>query len=215
VKICGITRTEDGIAALEAGADAIGVVLAARSSRHVAPTPAGAGALLGALRAAAGDRAFLAVAVLDDPDPAAGRQAIDGLGFDRVQFHAAHGVPALADCLATFEDAAARAWGAVAVADAASLVGADDLRCEAVLLDTHVAGRTGGTGVTFDWELAAPLARRRRVVLAGGLTPENVADAIGVVRPWMVDVSSGVEADHRGVKDAARVRAFIAAARHA
>ena len=81
-----------------------------------------------------------------------------------------------------------------------------------MLLDAWSADAAGGTGLSFDWALAAPLARTRRVVLAGGLTPENVADAIARVQPWMVDVSSGVEAEPRR-KDPARLRAFVKAVR--
>ena len=210
IKICGITRAADGRAALAAGADAIGVVLAAGSPRHVEELAAAA--LVAALREET--RPFLAVAVVDRLDPAWGRRAIETLGFDRVQFHAMGDMPALAACLAAFDGAASRAWGAVRVADAASLAGAGALPAEAVLLDTHVHGVAGGTGRTFDWVLAAPLAAARRVVLAGGLVPENVAAAIAVARPWMVDVSSGVESAP-GIKDPARVRAFVEAARHA
>jgi phosphoribosylanthranilate isomerase len=80
-----------------------------------------------------------------------------------------------------------------------------------LLLDAHVPGAYGGTGVLADWEHAAELARQRPIMLAGGLTPENVGAAIQQVRPWGVDVSSGVETD--GVKDNAKIRAFVAAAR--
>ena len=77
------------------------------------------------------------------------------------------------------------------------------------VLDKHQAGHLGGTGIVFDWRLGRDIARDHRVLLAGGLTPENVAEAIDVVRPWAVDVSSGVETDGR--KDPARIRAFAAA----
>jgi phosphoribosylanthranilate isomerase len=210
VKICGITRAGDGIDALTAGADAIGVVLAASSPRSVAPSAAGA--LVAAIRTGAGERPFLAVAVLDALDPAAARDALDERGFDRVQFHSTADLPALAALLDAFPEARERAWGAVRVAEAASLDGAGELACEAVLLDAHVPGEAGGTGRTFRWELAAPLAAARRVVLAGGLHPGNVSGAIDVVRPWMVDVSSGVEAAP-GIKDPARMRAFVEAVR--
>jgi len=129
---------------------------------------------------------------------------------------------ALREALVAFDEAGApacgpgpattRAWGALRVRDAASLAGAEELPCEAVLLDAWDAHAAGGTGRTFDWALAAGLARTRRVVLAGGLTPGNVAAAIAQVRPWMVDVSSGVEAGP-GIKDPARVRAFMEAVR--
>lgn len=211
VKICGITRREDGALALAAGANALGFVLAERSPRHVSAEQAAG--LVAALRREAA-QPFLAVAVLDRFDAAAGERAIAELGFDRVQFHGTDGSPALRTCLAALEESTLRAWGVVRVADATSLDGADDLACEAVLLDTLVAGMAGGTGRAFDWTLAAPLAARRKVVLAGGLTPETVADAVRAVRPWMVDVSGGVEAGP-GVKDEGRMRAFVEAARGA
>ena len=82
------------------------------------------------------------------------------------------------------------------------------------LLDAHVPGQYGGTGQTGDWSLAAALAAEERIMLAGGLKPENVADAVRAVRPWGVDVASGVEvAGQPGVKDATRIAAFIRAAR--
>lgn len=82
-----------------------------------------------------------------------------------------------------------------------------------LLLDAYVAGSYGGTGQKLDWDVAATVAKHRPTVLAGGLTPENVADAIRIVRPWAVDVSSGVESD--GTKDVDKIRSFIAAAKEA
>lgn len=221
VKICGITSREDGALALAAGADALGLVLAERSTRRVAPLDAAA--LVGALRADT-DRPFLAVAVLESLDPADAREAIAGLGFDRVQIHPGGdaGVPELRASLEAFDvagapacgpgPATARAWGALRVKGAASLAGAETLPCEAVLVDAWHASAAGGTGRTFEWGHAVELARTRKLVLAGGLTPENVGAAIDAVHPWMVDVSSGVEAAP-GRKDPARVRAFVEAVR--
>ena len=119
--------------------------------------------------------------------------------------------PALFDALRELGPLAERAYGAVRVKDASSLAGLDDAPCAAVLLDTYRKGALGGTGHVFDWDLAAPLAARRRVVLAGGLTPLNVAEAIARVNPWRVDVASGVE-DAPGIKSAAKIRAFVEAA---
>jgi len=223
VKICGITRREDGLAALEAGADAIGVIFAEPSPRFVAPWDAAA--LVAALRAAVAPRTFLAIAVFDRLDVAAARHALAGLGFDRVQFHPGGnaGSAALRAALDAFDAAGApacgpgtattRAWGALRVRDATSLDGAAALPCEAVLLDAWAPDAAGGSGLTFAWELAVPLALERRVVLAGGLTPKNVGAAIERVQPWMVDVSSGVETAP-GRKDPARIRAFMEAVKH-
>ncbi len=97
--------------------------------------------------------------------------------------------------------------------DAASLAGAEALACEALHLDAHLAHALGGTGTTFDWALVQGLARTRRVVLAGGLTPTNVGDAVRAVHPWRVDVSSGVETSP-GIKDPDKMKAFVEAVYH-
>lgn len=211
IKICGLTRLEDALVALDAGADALGFVLASGSPRRL--EPAEAHALLGLVRDAT-DRPFEAVAVLGGYDAPAARHALDALGFDRVQLVGEEPRPALFEALAALGPLAARAYGAVRVKDAASLEGLLDAPCDAIQLDAYRAGALGGTGHVFDWELAAPLAARRRVVLAGGLTPGNVAEAIAVVRPWRVDVASGVE-DSPGVKSATKIRAFAEATRRA
>ena len=208
VKICGVTRLADALVALEAGACALGFILASASPRRL--EPAEAQALVGAVRAAT-DKPFEAVAVLGGYDAPAARHALLELGFDRVQLVGEEPRPALFDALNELGPLAARAYGAVRVRDAASLEGLEDAPCDAVLLDTYRKGALGGTGHVFDWDLAAPLAARRRIVLAGGLTPSNVADAVKRVKPWRVDVASGVE-DAPGIKNAAKVRAFVEAA---
>ena len=208
IKICGVTRVADALVALEAGACALGFILASGSPRRL--EPAEAQALVGAVRAAA-PRPFEAVAVLGGYDAPAARHALLELGFDRVQLVGEEPQPALFEALAALGPLAARAYGAVRVRDAASLAGLEDAPCDAILLDTYRKGALGGTGHVFDWELAAPLAARRRVVLAGGLTPLNVAEAVTRVRPWRVDVASGVE-DAPGIKNAAKIRAFVEAA---
>jgi phosphoribosylanthranilate isomerase len=106
------------------------------------------------------------------------------------------------------------AYKAIAVATREDVALADRYEGDYVLLDARTEAGSGGTGRVFDWSLAPGLARRRKVVLAGGLTPENVAEAVRVVWPHTVDVASGVERPgHPRTKDMARVRAFIAAAR--
>jgi phosphoribosylanthranilate isomerase len=102
---------------------------------------------------------------------------------------------------------------ALRIRDRASLAAAAGFEDASLLLDAYVEGRLGGTGRTFDWNLAACLTQKHRVVLAGGLTPENVAEAIRAVRPYAVDVSSGVESAP-GRKDAEKMAAFIENARN-
>jgi len=212
VKICGLTRLEDARAALEAGADALGFVLANGSPRQVAP--AQAYAIVRALRAEARPP-FESVAVLGAYDADMARRALVDHDFDRAQMVGADedAVAAIARALAELGPLAARTWGAIRVKDADSLVGAEALGGEALHLDAHRTHALGGTGQAFDWALAAPLARARRVVLAGGLRPDNVAGAVRLVQPWRVDVSSGIE-DAPGVKNAGQMRAFVEAVRH-
>lgn len=211
VKICGITRVQDGLDALDAGADALGFVFAEGSRRRLEGDTGRL--LLGTVRARA-RRPFLAVAVLAGADSEAARRHLVEHGFDRVQLHGAASPAAVAACAAVSAVGPAALWAGLRVRDRASLAGYSDFACEALVLDAFDPERLGGTGATFAWELATPVAAARRVVLAGGLTPENVAAAVACVRPWMVDVSTGVESSP-GIKDPERVRAFLAAARSA
>lgn len=212
IKICGLTRLEDALFALDAGADALGFVLAENSSRRLSPQQAQD--LLGRVRELA-TRPFQAVAVLGTLDPESARSALAELGFDRAQLVGSEEPPAaaLGAALLALGPLAARTWAAVRVRDAGSLVGLGDAPCEAFVLDAWHADALGGTGHVFDWTLAAPFAARHRVLLAGGLDAGNVAESIRAVRPWRVDVSSGVE-ESPGIKSAAKVRAFVEAVRH-
>lgn len=137
------------------------------------------------------------------------RALIDGVRLDAVQLH---GDEDAAYCRAV-RDLGVTVIKAVQVAGPPDVDRLRALPVAAVLLDTYRRGLRGGTGETFDWSLAAPLAAAMRVILSGGLSPENVAAGVAAVRPYGVDVSSGVETDGR--KDPARIRAFVAAARAA
>lgn len=199
VKICGITRESDAIAAAEAGADLIGLNLWPGTPRFVPPERARriADAVRGRVEI---------VAVFVD----AGRddilRAIEQIGTQTVQLHGSE-PPELAASLES-----------VRVIKAIRVAGAEDLRqlrgfpAFAFLLDAKVEGLRGGTGRTFDWGLAQTAAHQERILLAGGLTPENVAEAVRVVRPWGVDTASGVEIGP-GIKDEAKVKRFVANAK--
>lgn len=201
VKICGITRPEDAAAAAEAGADAMGLVFA-ESPRRV--TLEQARAILAAL-----PPFVTPVALFVNETAEQIRETCQALGVRTVQLHGDE-PPEFARQLAGL--CVIKAFRIGGEADLAPL--AAGYPALAYLLDSKVAGRRGGTGVTLDWTLAARAASLGRIILAGGLTPDNVADAVRRVRPYGVDVSSGVECEP-GRKDPAKVQAFVAAARAA
>jgi len=199
VKICGITNLADGLAAVEAGADALGFVFFDLSPRRVA------------VEAAAGVMRRLPPFVIkvgvfvNAPEELVVRAARE-CGLNLLQFH---GDESPEYCLGF----GLMSMKAFRVRDEASLEAARNYPTDAWLFDACVPGKPGGTGETFNWDLALQ-ARDwgRPVFLAGGLTPENVAEAVRRARPYAVDVSSGVEVAP-GKKDHARVRAFIQAAK--
>lgn len=200
-KICGITRIEDALAAVEAGADAIGLVFYAKSPRAV-----------DAERAAAILRAlppFVSTVGLfvDMPRPQLQR-LLQQVPLDLLQFH---GDESPEDCEG-FGRPYIKALR-VRPGDDVAAVMAPYVGARGILLDTFVEGVPGGTGASFDWSLV-PRGAARPIILAGGLNAENVAAAIRQVRPYAVDVSGGVEAA-KGIKDAGRVRAFLQAVRSA
>lgn len=203
IKICGITNLADAQAAVAAGADALGFMFYRPSRRFL--EPAYAREIIDQLPASVAK-----VGVFVNPTEAEVREAIAATGIDTLQFH---GEEAPEFC-ASFRPL--RIWKAFRLADAESL---RDVRfhaeADAWLLDSHVAGSHGGTGHTFDWDLAiAAKQLSRAVILAGGLHPGNVAAAVTHVRPYGLDVSSGVESAP-GKKDPAKVAAFIRNARAA
>ena len=194
VKICGITCLEDALLAVEAGADALGFVFYPPSPRAV--TPAQALPILQAL-----PPFVVTVGLFVDTLAPAIRQLVAATGLSMVQCHGTASATAA-------ELAPLVCLPALSVRDRASLAVMARQPAAAWLLDAYVPGAHGGTGQTCDWELAAEVARHHRIVLAGGLTPDNVAAAIRQVRPYAVDVSSGVESVP-GRKDPAKLIRFI------
>jgi phosphoribosylanthranilate isomerase len=202
VKICGITSVADALACVDAGADAVGLNLVPASRRCVTEEEAIV------ITRAVGARS-LVVLVVADLRPAAMAELLKRVGAGCLQLHGDEAPRALLPLLP-------HAYKAVRIASAQDVARARAYPGEYLLVDAKVRGELGGTGASFDWGLVAALAQERKLVLAGGLTPENVAAAIRIVHPDCVDVASGVEApgDPR-TKDLARVRAFLTAAREA
>jgi phosphoribosylanthranilate isomerase len=201
VKLCGTTRLEDAELAVELGAWAIGFILWPHSKRHVEP-----GVAAGIARAVRRRVETVGVFVnqpLDEVEAAA-----DAIGLTHVQLHGDEG-PAF--CAAVRERTGCRVIKALRIASAADLRDAARYHTDYHLLDSSVRGLRGGSGQTWDWELAAQRRSDVPVILSGGLTPENVADGIAAVRPYAVDVASGVEASP-GVRDPAKAEAFVRAA---
>ena len=202
VKICGVTRVEDAIGAARAGADFVGINFWPGSKRHV---DARRGAELARAVRDAGAAQVVGVFVNASVDEVLATAAAAAL--DIVQLHGDESRDQVAALAATV-----RVWKAIPIRTAADVDALASWELDAVLLDTPTPGR-GGSGVTFDWSLARAAQQRHPGphVLAGGLTPDNVGRAVTEVAPWAVDVASGVEASP-GVKDAAKVTAFVAAA---
>jgi phosphoribosylanthranilate isomerase len=203
VKICGITSPADALAAVEAGADAVGLVFWPGSPRAVTTDKA--------REVAAELPPFVVkVGVFVDAGHDEMARVADAVGLDLLQLHGGEPPEALPGL-------PRRVLKAIAVGE--GFVAADALRYEAdaagLLLDTHTESTPGGTGRVFDWSLARAVRERSRfLVLAGGLSADNVAAAIAAVRPHGVDASSGLERAP-GKKDHARVRAFVDAVRAA
>lgn len=196
VKICGITRPQDALAAAQAGADAIGLVFYPHSPRAVEIDQA--------REIVASLPPFVTtVGLFVDADAARIRQVLDSVPLDLLQFH---GDESPADC---------RGYGrpylkALRMREAADVLATARQYHDAagLLLDTYKADQPGGTGEKFDWR-RVPARLTIPVVLAGGLSPDNVAEAIVTAQPFGVDVSGGVEAQ-KGIKDVYKIRSFIA-----
>ncbi|HSU54874.1 MAG TPA: phosphoribosylanthranilate isomerase [Candidatus Dormibacteraeota bacterium] len=201
VKICGITNLPDGLAAANAGADAVGFVFYEKSPR--ATTVEAAAGIARELPSE-----LVKVGVFVNPTEELVIQARDRCGLNILQFH---GDESPEFCL----QFGVMSMKAFSIRDRLSLTALGDYKTDAWLLDAYSPGQIGGTGHTFNWDLAVEAGKHGRpIFLAGGLTPENVEEAVRRVRPYAVDVSSGVEAA-AGRKDHAKVSAFIQAAKGA
>jgi phosphoribosylanthranilate isomerase len=194
-----MTRPEDAELAASLDAWAIGFILWPRSKRAVDPAVA-------AGMARQQRRKLELVGVFVNPTLDEVAHAVEGIGLTHVQLHGDEG-PAF--CSAVAQRTGARVIKALGIRS-----GADIREIERFHTDFHMLDTGRGTGQTWDWALAAQRHSPLPVILAGGLTPENVGQGIATVRPWAVDVASGVEAEP-GIKDPAKVEAFMAAARGA
>ncbi len=211
VKICGITNLEDARTATAAGADFLGFIFVPGTPRCV--TPAVAAAIIRALQSPPIQNPKFKIqnppiprfiGVFQDVAETEILSTVDFCGLDLIQLHGGES-EALVRSLGPD-----RCWKMISLRSPQDVEVAVAHPAAAVLVDAEVGAQRGGTGRTCDWDLAAALAERRRTVLAGGLTPENIAAAVRRVRPWAVDVSSGVEAA-KGKKDPAKIRALLAA----
>jgi len=210
VKICGLTRIDEALACARAGADWIGLNFHPGSPRHVQPKDAAA--IIAALPASVS-----AVGVFVDQPAAIVAEVAQRLGLTIVQLH---GRESPEDLLAlgrlqiiqAFRLDPTSGWSGLNeyLGRARGLGRLPD----AILIDAYVAGQPGGTGTAIDFDLLDDVPPLHRLILAGGLTPRNVAERVARVQPWMVDVASGVE-KAPGRKDLAQVAAFIRAARSA
>ena len=202
IKFCGITRLDDAELAVGAGAWAIGLIFWPHSPRRV---ELGAAAeIAAAVKRRAEVAGVFVNATLDHV-----AQTADGVGLTMLQFHGDEGPAYCAE--------AARRTGAKVIKAARVRSGADvqalaSFHTDYHLLDSYTAGVPGGTGETFSWDIARAHRSRVPVILSGGLTPDNVADAIAAVHPYAVDVASGVELSP-GRKDPDKLAAFAAAVR--
>ena len=201
VKICGITSREDAWAAVEAGADALGFIFVKGTPRCIEPEAA-------AVIAAEMPPFVATVGVFIDQTVGEVERIAASSGISVAQLHGNEPPEECARLRLPF-------------VKGIRIHGEEDLaalhkykQARAFLLDTYVADRPGGTGRTFPWEIAAKAARQARIILSGGLTAENVAEAVIQVRPYAVDVCSGVEASP-GRKDHRKVREFIDRAKKA
>lgn len=201
IKCCGMTRIEDALLAAELGADAIGLVFTARSRRRVSIEQARE--IVRAL-----PPFVTIVALLMDDDAGYVQDVIDAVQPDLLQFHGSERDDWCAQFGRRYLKAIAMGQGVAALPQLQQYP-----RASGLLLDGHGLGEAGGSGKAFDWSLM-PKDLAQPLILAGGLTPANVGEAIRVARPWAVDVASGIESAP-GIKDPQKMADFIRAVRSA
>jgi len=216
VKICGLTNAADAREAVAAGADMLGFIFFPRSPRYVTPER------VRTILAAEEHAQVLTVGVFVNESPETVAQVLRFCSLDLVQLHGeeAPATLGLGDSPSPLRGCAYKALRPRTSEEATNLAHQYALpvrlrgegRMPAFLIDAYHPGRRGGTGMMGDWSLASSLSSQYPLLLAGGLTPSNVAQAVRSVGPWGVDVASGVE-DSPGYKDHAALRAFIAAAK--
>lgn len=211
IKVCGLTRASDASAAVAAGTDALGVVLAP-SPRQVTIDEA-------ETVFADVPSVVVRVGVFVDPDPAFVAEAVDRLGLGAVQLSGSEPPEFCADLAGQLSTRDAGPVGLIKAFRVGpnftvSVIAPYLPYVSAILLDACVAGLPGGTGRTFDWQLARGVPTDVPLIVAGGLAPENVAGAVRALHPFAVDVSSGVESAP-GLKDHRKIQSFVAAVRAA
>lgn len=201
IKICGITNTEDAFAAIACGADALGFVFYSKSPRSVKPETARS--IISSL-----PPLVTTVGVFVDEDKANLEKIVSYTGLDIVQLHGSESPE--------YFNLSRKTIKAIRVKDLADLKQLNQYRATAAfLLDTYSPESIGGTGHIFNWEIAVEAKKLGRVILAGGLTPDNIENAVKLVQPYAVDVASGVEGSIKGKKDLKKLKLFIERARKA
>jgi phosphoribosylanthranilate isomerase len=212
VKICGITTVEDAFSAAEAGADLLGMIFYPKSPRYV--TPERAADIVRAVRRTMGTSAPRCVGVFVNESVASVRAVLRQVRLDLAQLHGDEPPEVVGQLQPRAFKAIRPATSAEATAQAGVFAPrvSGDSNIPQLLVDAYHPRHYGGTGIVVDLDMACGLSRSFRILLAGGLTPETVGPIVEQVRPWGVDVSSGVERI-KGRKDRVRVAAFVAAVR--
>jgi phosphoribosylanthranilate isomerase len=201
IKICGITRIEDAVAALECGADALGFVFHSKSPRAI--TPDKARAIVSELQP------FInSVGVFVNKEKSEVERIADHVGLNTIQLHGSESPEDCTMCKTIIK--------AIRIRELIDLEPLNHYKTvSAFLLDTYSPHSIGGTGQIFNWEIAVEAKKFGKIILAGGLNPDNVEEAVRLVLPYGIDVSSGVEGREKGKKDYKKLRLFIERARKA